>query len=82
MQEAQTTESHNNKKPEEWVFDLLRCPGCEARQPLIRSADGDALLCSCGKYSFPIRDGFPILLVSEATLLDPNILPNKGSNEE
>ena len=56
-----------------WFLDLLACPGCEQRLPVHLNAAQDALNCACGRYAYPIRDGIPVLLVDEATLLDPNI---------
>ena len=54
---------------EEWFLKLLSCPGCPEKRPVHITPDAQALLCECGKYSFPIRDGLPILLVDEATEL-------------
>jgi uncharacterized protein len=67
-------------KPQEldqWFLDLLRCPACEERLPVMLSADKTALICECGRHSFPIRDGIPILLAEEATVIDPNAHPSK-----
>ena len=58
-----------------WFLELLACPGCEARSPLRLSSAGDTLLCACGRYAYPIRDGIPILLVEEATVLDAGAGP-------
>lgn len=67
----------------------LRCP--ETRQPLaladdatvarvrVASVDADlegALIREDGLRAFPIRDGFPILLLSEAISLEPE--PSQG----
>lgn len=60
---------------DEWFLDLLACPGCEERRSLVLTQDKSSLLCSCGKYSFPVRDGIPILLVDEAEILDVNATP-------
>ena len=57
---------------DEWFLKLLACPGCVEKRPVHISEDRQNLLCDCGKYSFPIRDGLPILLVGEATDLKPN----------
>ncbi len=43
---------------------VLRCP--LTRSPLRR--EGDFLIAEIGGLRYPIRDGFPVLLVEEATL--------------
>ena len=53
-----------------WFLSLLRCPGCPEKRPVHLTPAEDALLCDCGKYSFPVRAGLPTLLVEEATLLE------------
>ena len=63
-----------------WFLELMACPGCEQRHPLRLNAAQDALDCPCGRYAYPIRDGIPVLLVDEATVLDPNAKP--GGNDE
>lgn len=60
---------------DDWFIKLLACPGCDQRLPVTLNAAKDALICTCGKYSYPIRDGIPILLVDEATVLDENACP-------
>ena len=60
---------------DEWFLDLLACPACPQRLPLHLAADGDTLLCRCGRYAYPVRDGLPILIVEEATLLNENAHP-------
>ena len=59
------------------LLDLIACP-CPAHARLDLTADGTRLRCtSCGRV-FPIRDGIPVLLLSEA-LADP---PAGGGTEE
>ncbi len=69
-----------------WFLCLLRCPGCPEKRPVHLTAAEDALLCDCGKYSFPVRDGLPTLLVEEATLLqlpaDPSDSPSNDRKDE
>lgn len=60
---------------DEWFLDLLACPACPQRLPLHLSENGDTLVCRCGRYAYPVRDGLPILLVEEATLLNENAHP-------
>lgn len=48
------------------LLDILRCPLSPGRARLTPVADG--LRCDGCALHFPIRDGFPILVVEEATL--------------
>ena len=73
-----TKESVGATAPQEldaWFLDLLACPGCEQRHPLHLSTAKDALNCPCGRYAFPVRDGIPVLLVDEATVLNAQATP-------
>jgi len=51
------------------LIELLVCPVCKG--PLHRSADGHALNCNADRLAFPIRDGIPVMLESEALALEP-----------
>ncbi len=65
-------------KPQEldpWFLELLACPACPQHHPVTLTEAKDALLCKCGRYSFPVRDGIPILLKEEAVLLDEAASP-------
>jgi hypothetical protein len=70
------------QKLDDWLLDLLECPGCEYHRPVKLNAAGDSLDCDCGKYGFPVRDGIPILLVEEAVVQDAAADPSvhKGVN--
>lgn len=46
----------------EEVLQILACPGC---QGALSEVD-DYLLCSSCSLKFPIQDGIPVLLLSEA----------------
>ncbi|MBS0592515.1 MAG: Trm112 family protein [Proteobacteria bacterium] len=54
------------------LIDLLVCPLCKG--PLQPQRDENALLvelqCPADRLGFPIRDGIPIMLESEARNLD------------
>jgi uncharacterized protein YbaR (Trm112 family) len=47
---------------------ILRCPIDPQRQAALTQADETKLLCERCSVQFPIRDGFPILLIDEAVL--------------
>lgn len=44
---------------------MLACPACHADLEL---TDDSRLVCVQCRRSYPIRDGFPVLLLEEATL--------------
>lgn len=44
------------------ILPLLACPACQGK--LVES--GDYLLCPSCALKFPVRDGIPVLLLSEA----------------
>lgn len=62
------------------LIDLLVCPVCKG--PLHRPLQTDHLICRADRLAFPIRDGIPLMLESEAIpvddqdqLLAPSALP-------
>jgi uncharacterized protein len=56
------------------LISLLVCPLCKGPLELLR--DGDQrpreLMCPADRMAFPIRDGMPVMLESEARALDPS----------
>lgn len=54
------------------LIDLLVCPLCKGRLQMQRNADGQprALACAADRLAFPIRDGMPVMLESEAQAFD------------
>ena len=55
------------------LIDLLVCPVCKG--PLLLLRDDDArpseLLCPADRLAYPVRDGIPAMLESEARACDP-----------
>ncbi len=49
------------------LLDILVCPVTKA--PLTLSDDGTELISKMGGMSYPIRDGIPVLLETEARTL-------------
>ena len=49
------------------LLDILACPVCKGKLTL--SKNNDALICRFDRLSYPIVDGIPVLLESEATEL-------------
>lgn len=50
------------------LLDIFVCPLCKGRLELLR--DKDELVCHADRLAFPIRDGIPVMLESEARSLD------------
>ena len=48
------------------LLAILRCPLSPSRTRLV--LDGDRLVCERCGLKFPIKDGFPVLVVEEAEL--------------
>jgi uncharacterized protein YbaR (Trm112 family) len=49
------------------LLDMLRCPMDPARAERL-AVEGEALVCPRCRLRFPIRDGFPVMIVEEAEL--------------
>jgi uncharacterized protein YbaR (Trm112 family) len=49
-------------------LDLLRCPMDPTRQARLTQPDDTHLLCERCALRFPIKDGFPVMVVEEAEL--------------
>lgn len=49
------------------LLDILACPLCKG--PLKLSADKQELVCKNDGLAFPIREGIPVMLESEARTL-------------
>lgn len=54
------------------LVNLLVCPVCKGKLEMRRDADQHptALLCHADRLAFPIRDGIPVMLESEAETID------------
>ena len=55
------------------LFDILVCP--VSKGPLEFDRTKNVLISRTERLSFPIRDGIPVLLVSESSPLDPPAPP-------
>ena len=55
-----------------WLLELLACPQC--RSGLSLQENGTVLRCARCALGYPIRDGIPVLLVSEASREGPDDL--------
>lgn len=54
------------------LIDLLVCPVCKGPLQMRRDEEmrPTALLCPADRLAFPLRDGIPVMLESEARPLD------------
>lgn len=50
------------------LLDILACPLCKGSLRL--AADKTELVCRADGLAFPVRDGIPVMLESEARALD------------
>lgn len=56
------------------LLDILVCP--KSKAPLeYHAGPPEVLICRTSKLVYPIRDGIPILLIDDATPLDPAAYP-------
>lgn len=46
------------------LLDILVCPICKG--PLVYHKSASELICKIDRLAFPIRDGIPVMLESEA----------------
>ncbi|MFG6464656.1 Trm112 family protein [Roseateles sp. DXS20W] len=53
------------------LIEMLVCPLCKGPLTLLRG-DEPALACRADRLAFPIRDGIPLMLESEARPWDPD----------
>lgn len=57
------------------LIEMLVCPLCKSPLTLLREGAGlelPALACRADRLAFPIRDGIPLMLESEAKPWDPD----------
>lgn len=56
------------------LLELLVCPICKGPLDYQRlpHAERSELICSADRLAFPVRDGLPVMLESEARQLDEN----------
>ncbi len=50
------------------LLDILACPLCKG--PLVQNGDKSELWCRADGLAYPVRDGIPVMLESEARALD------------
>jgi uncharacterized protein YbaR (Trm112 family) len=51
------------------LLDILVCPLCKGL--LDYRKDAQELICKADRLAFPIRDGIPVMLESDARVIDP-----------
>jgi len=50
------------------LLEILACPKC--KQVVELAEDGETIVCSACRLSFPIRDDIPVMLLDEAESLE------------
>jgi uncharacterized protein YbaR (Trm112 family) len=58
------TSSDSSTPIDDDLLDILRCPLTRSKLRL----EGNFLVAEVGGLSYPIRDGFPVMLIEEAKL--------------
>ena len=54
------------------LIEMLVCPLCKGPLTLLREGELPALACRADRLAFPIRDGIPLMLETEARPWDPD----------
>jgi uncharacterized protein YbaR (Trm112 family) len=49
------------------LLEIMACPVCKG--PLLARRDPEQLVCRFDRLAFPVRDGIPVMLESEARVL-------------
>lgn len=57
------------------LLDVLACPACKGRLVPHTHNQQPVLVCKFDRLAYPIDEGIPVLLESEATSLDADELP-------
>jgi uncharacterized protein YbaR (Trm112 family) len=59
------------------LINLLVCPLCKGPLHMARNPQGqpEGLVCKADRLVFPVRDGIPVMLETEATPLPPETEP-------
>jgi uncharacterized protein YbaR (Trm112 family) len=63
------------------LIELLVCPVCKGPLEMLRDEDARPaeLACPADRLAFPIRDGIPVMLESEARNLDAAPAPGSAT---
>jgi len=52
------------------LLEMLVCPLCKGPLEHVRTATSRELVCHADRLAFPVRDGIPVMLESEARSLE------------
>jgi uncharacterized protein YbaR (Trm112 family) len=61
------------------LLNILVCPLCKG--PLTSNAQHTELVCKGDQLAFPVRDGIPVMLTTEARVLDDSGAGTDASTE-
>jgi len=53
------------------LIELLVCPLCKGPLQLQQDAERSELVCPVDRLAYPVRDGIPLMLESEARAIEP-----------
>jgi uncharacterized protein YbaR (Trm112 family) len=53
--------------PDSRLLDILACPLCKG--PLVFRSQASVLVCRADRLAFPVTDGVPVMLETEARIL-------------
>jgi uncharacterized protein YbaR (Trm112 family) len=53
--------------PDSRLLDILACPLCKG--PVVFRAQASVLVCRADRLAFPVTDGVPVMLETEARIL-------------
>ncbi|WP_077037774.1 Trm112 family protein [Pelomonas sp. KK5] len=54
------------------LLDMLVCPLCKGPLEHLRTETGRELICHADRLAFPVRDGIPVMLATEARTVEPD----------
>ena len=60
------------------LLDILVCPLCKG--PLRYERQAEELICKADSLAFPIRDGIPVMLESEARRIGQGSAPSQAGD--
>lgn len=61
------------------LIEMLVCPLCKGPLTLLRDGEMPALACRADRLAFPVRDGIPLMLETEARPWDPDAATTPAS---
>lgn len=57
------------------LLEMLVCPVCKGPLEHVRQGSERELVCHADRLAFPVRDGIPVMLETEARSIEPSTEP-------